>query len=44
MMRLVLYYVSGGTYASLSPTKRKEMATALVNVKIVTPVIAITLP
>lgn len=34
-MRLVLYYLSRGTHVSLCPTKREEMATAMVNVKIV---------
>lgn len=40
---LVPYYVCRGTHAPLSPTKRGEMATALVSIKIVTQMLASTL-
>lgn len=42
-MSLVPYYVSRGTHAPLSPTKRGEMVTTLVSVNIVTQVLPSTL-
>lgn len=42
-MSLVLHYMSGGTYAPLSPTKRVKLPTTLASIKIVNQVLASTL-